>query len=181
MTASMREPFVIATLPIAAEARIGICRLPGGKGDLSGDVAAIRRWNPRLVVSLTERSEMEGLGAAALPDLLAGSGVDWRHFPIIDFGTPAPATVMAWPPLSAEIHAALDRGEGVLLHCRGGLGRSGMTALRLMVERGEEADAALVRLRQIRPGAVETEEQREWASCLPSGADHTIPTTGLGL
>jgi hypothetical protein len=48
-------------------------------------------------------------------------------------------------------------------------------------QRGEEPEAALARLRQIRPGAVETEEQRVWGSGVESDADYTIPTTGLGL
>ena len=58
----------------------------------------------------------------------------------------------------------LARGEGLLLHCRGGQGRSGMIALRLLVERGEAPDAGLTRLRQARPGAVETAAQLAWAS-----------------
>ena len=41
--------------------------------------------------------------------------------------------------------------------------RSGMIALRLMVERGADPDEALKRLRAVRPGAVETDEQRLWA------------------
>jgi hypothetical protein len=174
----MVEPFQSATSPLATGGRIGICRLPGADGDLAGDVTTIARWKPRLVVSLTESAEMERLGAQSLPDMLAGLGVEWRHFPIIDFGTPGPATLIAWPPLSVEIHAVLDQGGDVLIHCRGGLGRSGMIALRLMVERGEEPDEALSRLRQARPGAVETDEQRAWGS---AGARQTMPTTGLGL
>jgi len=175
----MSKPFQIVTIPLGG--RIGICPLPGRGGDLAGDLEAIAAWRPALVVSMTEATEMAALGVADLPARLGQAGIAWRHFPIVDFGTPAPDALPAWSPLSAESHAALDQGEGVLLHCRGGLGRSGMIALRLMVERGEEPEAALARLRQIRPGAVETEEQREWASCLPSDADHTIPTTGLGL
>lgn len=107
---------------------------------------------------------MAALGVADLPARLAQAGVEWRHFPIVDFGTPLPEALPAWSSLSAEIHAALGQGEGVLLHCRSGLGRSGMIALRLMVERGEEQDAALARLRGVRPGAVETGEQRVWGS-----------------
>jgi hypothetical protein len=38
-----------------------------------------------------------------------------------------------------------------------------MAALRLMVEAGEPPDTALGRLRAVRPGAVETEDQMAWA------------------
>jgi len=57
----------------------------------------------------------------------------------------------------------LQGGGRVLIHCRGGCGRSGMAALRLMIESGEEAGAALSRLRALRPCAVETEAQMAWA------------------
>ena len=51
----------------------------------------------------------------------------------------------------------------MLVHCRGGCGRSGMAVLRLMVEAGEAPEEALARLRAVRPCAVETEAQMDWA------------------
>jgi len=45
------------------------------------------------------------------------------------------------------------------VHCRGGLGRSGMIAARMLVELGTPADEAIARVRSARPGAVETSEQ----------------------
>ncbi|MDH5531227.1 MAG: protein phosphatase, partial [Paracoccaceae bacterium] len=45
-----------------------------------------------------------------------------------------------------------------------GCGRSGMAVLRLMVEAGEPVDVALIRLRKVRPCAVETDAQLAWAS-----------------
>jgi len=39
-----------------------------------------------------------------------------------------------------------------------------MIALRLLVERGEDASSALARLRAARPRAVETDAQLAWAS-----------------
>jgi protein-tyrosine phosphatase len=160
----MIEPFAIASLALPAGGRIGLCRLPGRSGDLAGDVSVMRGWKPGIVVSMTEAAEMAEFGAADLPILLATSGIAWRHFPVVDFGAPESELLPQWATLSAELHAKLDAGEGVLLHCRGGLGRSGMIALRLLVERGERADAALARLRMVRPGAVETEAQEVWAN-----------------
>jgi protein-tyrosine phosphatase len=62
----------------------------------------------------------------------------------------------------------LARGGSVLMHCYGGRGRSGMALTRLMVESGETPAAALARLRQVLPEAVETAAQAAWAA-LPSG------------
>jgi hypothetical protein len=162
----MSEPFVIATLLLPAGGRIGLCRLPGRGGNLVRDVCVIREWSPAIVVSMTGTAEMTELGAGDLPTLLGGAGITWRHFPVVDFGVPEVEILPQWAELSSTLHARLDVGESVLLHCRGGLGRSGMIALRLLVERGEVADAALARLRMVRPGAVETEAQGEWAAAL---------------
>ena len=159
----MIEPFRIASLAVDP-GRLGLCRLPGAAGDLVGDVAAVLAWAPAVVVSMTGTEEMRALGAGPLAEHLAAAGIAWRHLPIADFTAPGVAGPPEWAALSAELHGVLDAGRGVLLHCRAGLGRSGMVAMRLLVERGEEPMAALARIRAVRPGTVETEAQLIWAA-----------------
>jgi protein-tyrosine phosphatase len=78
----------------------------------------------------------------------------------VDYGVPAGG----WPDVSVDLHAVLAKGGRIVVHCRGGCGRTGMIALRLMIEAGEVLEVALERLRAVRPCAVETEAQRVWAS-----------------
>lgn len=148
---------------------LGLCALPA----TDGDRAALMAFEPALVVSMTTREEMEARGAATLPIELAGAGIGWAHFPISDFETPAPEQNARWSALSGRIHAVLAEGGRVALHCRAGLGRTGMVALRLMIEAGEDPEAALERLREQRPGSVETEAQAAWAKQgpVPGAAD----------
>lgn len=157
------EPFRISETAPFAPGRLAICRLPGRAGDLAGDVAIIAAWRPALVVSMTEPAEMAAKGAAGLVAALHASGIAHAHFPIRDFGAPEAADPR-WPPLSARLHDALEAGERVLLHCMGGLGRSGMIAMRVMAECGHPPSDALAILRKARPGAVETPEQEAWAA-----------------
>ncbi len=161
MTTETIEPFAIADLPCAT-GRLGIARLPGRAGDLAGDVAAIAGWGARLVLSMTELDEMAAHGAAGLAALLAARGIGHAMFPIPDFGTPG--SDAEWASLSRDLHRRLAAGERILLHCMGGKGRSGMVAMRLLVEQGVAADEALARVRRARPGAVETDAQAAWAS-----------------
>jgi len=163
MTDSMIEPFLIHNIDHGTGGRIALCRLPGRSGRLAEDIAAIADWEAALVLSLTEREEAATYGAGALGDLLAARGIRHLWFPIRDFGTPE-ADDAHWPMLAAELHGYLDREDALLVHCLGGKGRSGMIAMRLMVERGLSADDALGRLRRARPGAVETGEQEAWAA-----------------
>ncbi len=132
---------------------LGLCPLPQ-----AGDVAALLDWRADLVLSLVESQEF----AALAPDLnaaLAAAGIEQRLFPIADFGVPAGD----WAAISADLHAGLAQGARIVVHCRGGCGRTGMIALRLMVELGEVPEAALARLRGVRPCVVETEAQGVWA------------------
>ena len=147
--------FSIATLA-AGGGVLGIAPMPGRGGTLAADLRVLATWRPGLVLSLTRRARTAALGAA-----LAEAGIAWRHFPVADFGVPAPDA--PWAPLSEAARAVLAGRGRVLVHCAGGCGRSGMVALRLMVESGEAPQAALTRLRAARPCAVETAAQQAWA------------------
>jgi ADP-ribosyl-[dinitrogen reductase] hydrolase len=61
-----------------------------------------------------------------------------------------------------EIRAMLRSGHDLLIHCRGGLGRAGMTGARLLIELNMEPTAAITQVRAVRPGAVETSEQEKY-------------------
>lgn len=140
---------------------LALSRMPGRGGDFHADLAIILDWRPDLVVSMTQAPEMAP--AKDLPLALMRAGVRWAHFPVSDYGIPDDSGDRIWPDLSSDLHAVLGRGGRVLLHCMGGCGRSGMLALRAMIEGGEAPGDALVRLRATRPCAVETEAQMAWA------------------
>ncbi|MEM7256691.1 MAG: dual specificity protein phosphatase family protein [Pseudomonadota bacterium] len=90
---------------------------------LSHCLDQIEAANISTVVCLLEQSEMQSLGLAQwLPDC-SHRGIKPVHFPIKDFGTPAADTL---DPLVSELHDQLSSGNNILVHCRGGIGRSGL-------------------------------------------------------
>ncbi len=143
---------------------LALSPLPGASGDLRADVAQIAKWGARLVVSVTEVEEMARLGATQLPEALAQEGITWCHFPIRDFDVPVESASQNWENVSADVRRYLAQGQRVLVHCRGGCGRSGMVVLRVMGEAGEMPSDALARLREARACAVETDAQMVWAT-----------------
>lgn len=144
--------------------QLALAPVPGAEGDLHADVDAIAQWGATLVVSATEAEEMQTLGAEALPGLLRGNAVRWAHFPIRDFCVPDANVQAQWAGVSEQVRQQLQAGGRVLMHCRGGCGRSGMLVLRLMIEAGIGAEEALQQLRAVRPCAVETDAQMVWAT-----------------
>lgn len=140
--------------------RVSIAPCAGRGGDFAGDLATLLTGRPDLVLSLTESDEMARVGAAGLPGALAAAGVAWRHVPVSDYGVPD----AGWPLAEAAVRDVLAQGGHVHVHCMAGCGRSGAAVLRLMVASGEDPAAALARLRAVRPCAVETPAQYDWAA-----------------
>ncbi len=153
---------MIRELDVAA-GRLALSPLPGRGGDYSGDLQRLAEWAPDLVVSMTSEAEMQRCGAGSLGRDLNAMGRGWAAMPVADFGVPAADMQGLWQELSSRALGVLRAQGRVLVHCRGGCGRSGMIVLRLMIEAGEAPDAALARLRAIRPCAVETKAQMGWA------------------
>ena len=143
--------------------RIGICQMPG-RGDRVADLQTIKNWGANLVLTMTTLAELDRVGMGDIEQRLTELEISWRHLPIEDFGAPNSSTGKSCIQAAAHAHKILQNGGSVLAHCWGGCGRSGMALLRLMVEAGEPVDAALARLRKVRPCAVETPQQKKWAA-----------------
>jgi ADP-ribosyl-[dinitrogen reductase] hydrolase len=94
-----------------------------------------------------------------LPDAVARHGMRWVHLAIRDASVPEERFEAGWATSGRALRSTLRRGGSVLIHCRGGLGRTGMVAARLLVEMGMDARAAIAAVRQARPGAIETGAQ----------------------
>lgn len=147
----------------AGSGRVAVAPMPGLFTPLEDDVAEIAGWGAGLVLSMVGAGELARAGSGRLGQVLAQRGIAWIHLPVRDFGAPTAEAARLWPDASRTAHALLDRGGRVLAHCRGGCGRSGMAALRLLVERGEAPGNALRRLREVRSCAVENRGQFDWA------------------
>ncbi len=141
---------------------LAISPLPGRSRHYATDFNRLLDWAPAMVITMCSLAELERKGSGGLGEDCAACGIDWAHVPVEDFGVPVSAE--DWPEVSRRARTHLTGGGKVLCHCFGGCGRSGMAALRIMVELGEPPDTALRRLRQVRPCAVETGAQYEWAA-----------------
>jgi hypothetical protein len=153
---------VVFALPVGG-GTLALSSLPGREGDYRGDLELFHEWRPGIVVSMVTEAELAEVGGQNLGTDIQAMASRWVHLPIRDFGVPGPEIEARWPQASRAVRAALKGGGRVIVHCKGGCGRSGMVVLRLMVECGEDRFTALNRLRHLRDCAVETKGQLQWA------------------
>lgn len=155
------------------EGRIGMTLCPGKrqasgrhgvrwKRDLAADLDAIVEWKANYLITLAEVHELQWLKVPHLGKEAAARGLLWHHLPIEDGEYPSPFTLERWQALKPELQACLVRGGRIVFHCMGGLGRAGTMTARLLIEAGIEPEDAIARVREARPGAIETSIQEDW-------------------
>lgn len=127
------------------EGELAAMPLPGRSRALARDAEFLRSRGVRTVISLT----------SAVPPFEDGT-FRQVHIPVTDFTAPTLAQMIEFVQVVSDSTA---RGEPVAVHCAAGLGRSGTMAAVYLVARGASADAAIARLRELRPGSIETEAQ----------------------
>ena len=150
---------------------LGLTFCPGKKGesmfsgtwhrDLDKDLRVILDWGAEALVSLVEEHEFSLLGVPEFRERLENHSLRWFHLPIIDVSTPGDRFEKAWAQQGNVIRGVLAHGGKVVLHCRGGLGRTGLLAARILTEFGMDASQAIAKVRRARPGAIETKEQEK--------------------
>ena len=168
---SETDPLQIAEISLG-RGSIGLTICPGKKGpsvfgapwdrNLRQDLEAIKAWGAVAVVTLMEEHEFE---LCCVPDLayeIEAMGMDWYHLPIKDVDVPTEEFEPLWLYAGHRIRGHLAEGKKVLIHCRGGRGRTGIVAARLMIEQGHEPDDAIRHVRRVRPGAIETDAQEDY-------------------
>ena len=92
------------------------------------------------------------------PELLAELGLQSLHMVVKNSDAPTQDQLGRGV---AAIDQALRGGIRVVVHCGAGLGRSGTLLAAYLVTQGSSADEAIARVREVRPGSVETLEQEQ--------------------
>lgn len=167
---SQTHPIRIAEVKAAPDhGLIGITFCPGKHDifaatgswarDLEMDLDAISKWDAKLILTLVEPGELKALKVPHLGETIKQRGIQWRHLPIPDYSVPGAAFEQQWSIDGPEIRELLRNGDNVLVHCKGGLGRAGMMAARLLVELGQDPEDAIHHVRSARKGAIETPSQ----------------------
>ena len=182
---SLNSPLRIDSLLLAEGGAIGMTICPGKKrpGSISGnwirdleiDLQVVRDWGAEIVVTLLEDFEIEEVQIGPLGDKVESLGMQWIHLPIPDKQAPGENFAPAWAVAGAQIHACLKNGGKILIHCMGGIGRTGTIAAQILIERGIPVDLAIAEVRRVRQGAIETVAQEEYLAAYGNQLKKTLP------
>ena len=145
------------TYPVAVPETGGtiiITPCPGKRQrDLGLDLDQLKSMGAEAIVTMVQDHELDLLSVRDIGEKCEERGLTWLHCPIPDFDGPGAAFERAWADGAGErARAILRRGGTVVSHCRGGIGRAGTVASRLLIELGAASpEEALRRVRQARP------------------------------
>jgi protein-tyrosine phosphatase len=163
-SAKLRIDFMTETGEASDQGMIGMTILPGRKDrgrDLAADIAELKKNQVAAIVPLISNAEFTEYGVTDLIEKYRAAGLEVFHTSIKDQSVPTAAQAQSILEFMKKNTAAKKR---VVLHCVGGLGRTGaMAALYLKKIAGLSADDAIAKVRAVRsPRALENSDQENF-------------------
>jgi protein-tyrosine phosphatase len=147
---------------------------PRGGDWLEDEFKGWRQAGLDVIVSLLEKDEASQFELGQEGGVAESKGIRFISFPIPDRGIPA-STREALSLLS-DIAVALEQGKNVAVHCRQGIGRSGLMAAGVLLTSGMPVDRAIEVVGAAGGETVpETPAQLQWIRHLPS--EHLVSTS----
>lgn len=126
---------------------------PGLYGEWEDDIAYLKKHDIGFVMSLTEEPLIE--------EELLQEGLEFYHLPIRDMDAPMPRD--AYKALIVLLEK-IDSGKKALIHCKGGVGRTGMIGACYLVARGYEPTDAIQKVRSVHQAFIQTKNQEKFVS-----------------
>lgn len=141
--------------------RVALAARPRGGDWLQDDLAGWKRSGVDAVLSLLTPEEERDLDLHDEGTAARTQGLEFSSLPIPDRQVPKSESKLAGA-LDA-VNKTLSTGRNVVVHCRQGIGRSGLVAACLLVKNGMSPGAAVDLVSAARGVSVpETAEQRDW-------------------
>jgi protein-tyrosine phosphatase len=130
---------------------------------IDDEFEAIAEHGVTQIVSLLEVSEAYDLGLGFEATHAERHGLQFRNFPIPDRGLPE--SVRRFRNFCAEVYDEILKSAHVVVHCRAGIGRTGVVAASILLRDGRSVDDAFSLVSRSRGVDVpDTPEQFQWVA-----------------
>lgn len=116
------------------------------------------------VISLMPQAELAANGVEQIAAQCQALGLDWHHLPVADEQVPLADFDAAWLQARGPILDALRGSRALAIHCKGGSGRTGLIAARILIEAGLPLEQAIAEVQALRPKAIRHPAHLAWIS-----------------
>ena len=149
----MSHPFDVCTLPSGGQFIFTPC--PGTKDvGLEESLTALKAAGAVGVVTMLSHEELEFLNVPAFGDVCHQLGLAWYQLPVEDDCAPEAPFESAFANLKATLMNHLEAKDTLVIHCRGGTGRTGLMAAILLLEQGHDWSTVKACIQAVRPKAL---------------------------
>ena len=154
------EPSIYVAEPIGSSFLAVMARPVPGEW-IRDEFAGIADFGINRVVSLLEPDEAIEIGLGDESALCEENGMEFDSYPIVDRGLPI--SVAEFSRFTLKLYETIGSGQATVVHCRAGIGRTGLVAAGILLRCGFEPDHAFDHISKARGMPVpDTEEQRGW-------------------
>ncbi|NJK37430.1 MAG: protein phosphatase [Oscillatoriales cyanobacterium RM2_1_1] len=170
---SENDPILVDFLPqqsVRTRGKLGMTCAPGKKHqgmhflwdrDLSQDLDRLQcHYRVNWLISLLEDLELEAVQIPGLFSEAHHRGIQTRRFPIPDMQIPL--SMVDVVRLVQDMLVLLEQGNRVVVHCMGGLGRTGVITACCLIALGYLPEQAMALVRQTRQYTIETRPQENF-------------------
>jgi protein-tyrosine phosphatase len=156
------HPYDILDVP-GCSGRLIFTPCPGSKEtSVAEALDTLQAAGAEALITLMPATELERNQASELPALCATRDLPWFHLPVADEQVPLLDFDDAWTLARAPIARLLDEGRSIAIHCKGGSGRTGLIAARILIDRGLPRSEAVALVQALRPKAVQHPAHVAW-------------------
>ena len=155
--------------------RLAVSPRPRGGDWLEGEINHWREHRVDVVVSLPVPDEVHEFNLEQEQKYCEQTGISFHSLHIVDRGVPS--SIEDARRLVRKVALALGAGKSVVVHCRQGIGRSGLIAIAALMQAAQKLDDAIALVSRARGREVpETAEQFAWLRTFASDSGDTQET-----
>lgn len=158
----MNHPYDRLSIP-GIQGKLIFTPCPGTKdSSLVDSLATLKQAGASAVISLMPTSELATNGAEDIGKQCQAQDMAWFHLPVADEQVPLEDFGQGWKASKQSILERLNAGQDIAIHCKGGSGRTGLIAARIMVEAGIPRADAIALVQALRPKAIQHPAHINW-------------------
>ncbi|WP_432464569.1 MULTISPECIES: phosphatase domain-containing putative toxin [unclassified Agarivorans] len=153
----------IYAVDLSDHAQLLLTPCPGTQGvDLSTSLQQLCYKNSPALLTMMTKQELADMQVSDLPKHAVTYDMQWFHLPIEDDTVPDQAWEEHFQSVLPRFLQLINNGMSLSLHCKGGSGRTGLVAARIMLALGFELEDCIAKIKAVRPNAFSVPAQLEY-------------------